>query len=144
MTFFLVTKTEKSKQNEKDSNKWNTKSVMLLKRFVIGGHCFRSFVAESAGCLSQVTEGAKLIKFNILFPEYSRGEIARISGHVTPDNPLDFRLNRTFQAHVWQRTYTAHGRTLLALAFNYDVLSLKMLQFGVEQMNVNVVDAPAG
>ena len=59
-------------------------------------------------------------------------------------NPLDFNLNRTFKANVWQRTYTKHGRTLLALAFNYDILSLKMLQFGVEEMNVNVVDAPVG
>ena len=91
-----------------------------------------------------MTEGAKLIKFNILFPEYSRGEIERSTGHAVPPNPLDFNLNRTFKANVWQRTYTKHGRTLLALAFNYDILSLKMLQFGVEEMNVNVVDAPVG
>ena len=36
------------------------------------------------------------------------------------------------------------GKTLLALAFNYDILSLKMLQFGVEEMDINVVDAPVG
>ncbi len=70
--------------------------------------------------------------------------MTRVLGRPAPSNPLNHRLNRTFEAHVWQRAYSAHGRTLLSLAFNYDVLSLKMLQFGVEQMDVNVIDSPPG
>ncbi len=93
---------------------------------------------------NKVSNGAKLIKFNILFPEYHRGDVERIKGYPTPDNPLNYNLTGSFKANIWQRTYSKHGRTLLALAFNYDILSLKMLQFGVEEMNINVVDAPLG
>jgi len=39
---------------------------------------------------------------------------------------------------------TAHGQTLLSLAFNYGVLSMKTLTLGTETLNVELQDSPPG
>ena len=39
---------------------------------------------------------------------------------------------------------SVHGQTLLSLAFNYGILSLKTLTFGTEVMQVPVKDQPHG
>ena len=59
-------------------------------------------------------------------------------------NPLLENVTRHFHADVWHRTFSSHGRTLLTLAFNYDIVSLLMLSFGVEHMDVTLKDEPKG
>ena len=43
-----------------------------------------------------------------------------------------------YKPDLWSRVVGDHGRKLLSLAFNFDVLSLKMLTFGVETMKVTL------
>ena len=76
--------------------------------------------------------GAKLIKYDLTFPEYEESplSIANVSNSYV------------YQANLWSRVVGEHGRTLLSLAFNYDVLSLKMLTFGVETLDVHIIDSP--
>ena len=78
-----------------------------------------------------IQDDVKLIQFTFTFPEY---EI----------NPLSLTHNngRNYKSDVWQRVFDEHGRNLLALKFNYDILSLSLLTFGVEKMDVAVIDAP--
>lgn len=39
---------------------------------------------------------------------------------------------------------SVHGQTLLSLAFNYGILSLKTLTFGTDEVQVHVEDRPLG
>ena len=78
-----------------------------------------------------VKGGAKLLEYNIRFPEYNT-------------NPLEANMTWNFKTSRWQRAFTKHGKTLLTLSFNYDVLSLSMLTFGVEEVDVPMVDYPKG
>ena len=48
------------------------------------------------------------------------------------------------QGDTWARVSGVHGQTLLSLAFNYGILSLKTLTFGTTLMRVNVSDQPRG
>ena len=75
-------------------------------------------------------DGAKLITYNLHFDEYA-------------SNPLARNMTWNYRSYQWHRTFDSHGRTLLTLAFNYDVLSLAMLTFGVEELDIKLVDAPA-
>ncbi len=78
-----------------------------------------------------IENGAKLVEFTLSFPEYII-------------NPLQMNMSWYYKADVWFRAYNSHGRTLLSLAFNYDILSLLMLTFGVEEKDVQLVDSPPG
>ena len=49
-----------------------------------------------------------------------------------------------YDAKKWARVTTAHGQTLLSLAFNYGVLSMKTLTLGTETLNVELQDSPPG
>ena len=44
----------------------------------------------------------------------------------------------------WSRVSNQHGQTLLSLAFNFGVLSLMTLTFGIDRMNVVFEDRPRG
>ena len=48
------------------------------------------------------------------------------------------------QGDTWARVSSVHGQTLLSLAFNYGILSLKTLTFGTDVLDVNVEDQPLG
>ena len=76
-----------------------------------------------------IQDDVKLIQFTFTFPEYET-------------NPLTENSEGNYKSDVWQRVFDEHGRNLLALKFNYDVLSLSLLTFGVEKMDVAVIDAP--
>ena len=78
-----------------------------------------------------VSAGAKLLEYNLIFPEYET-------------NPLRQNMSNNFLTSRWSRAFTHHGKTLLSLSFNYRVLSLSMLSFGVERVPVDIVDAPKG
>lgn len=77
----------------------------------------------------KVNEGAKLVKYVISFPEY---EV----------NPLLVNMTWNYKANEWYRAFDMHGRTLLSLTFNYDILSIYTLTFGVEKFDAPVVDTP--
>jgi len=48
------------------------------------------------------------------------------------------------QGDTWARVSSVHGQTLLSLAFNYGILSLKTLTFGTDVLQVRVEDQPHG
>lgn len=60
------------------------------------------------------------------------------------DNPLLHGRKWTYKLDNWARVSHSHGRTILSLAFNYGVLSLMTLTFGVATMEVNLVEEPYG
>lgn len=62
----------------------------------------------------------KLIEYELRFQNYSLDE-----------DPLYNNLSYTYKLHLWSRIASSHGKTLLSLAFNYGVLSLMTLSFGV-------------
>lgn len=76
-----------------------------------------------------MSNGAKLIKYDISFPDYAH-------------EPFLHNGSFAYKPHLWQRVVGEHGKTLLSLAFNYDVLSLRMLTFGVEEVGVQFKDDP--
>jgi len=49
-----------------------------------------------------------------------------------------------YDAKHWSRVTTAHGQTLLSLAFNYGVLSMMTLTLGTETLPVELEDFPPG
>ena len=60
-----------------------------------------------------------------------------ISGYNETDDPLAaILLSHSYQPYKWMRVYNQHGLTLLSLSFNYDVLSMRMLTYGVEEIQV--------
>ena len=72
-----------------------------------------------------------LIEYRLKFKDYS-------------ENPLKINVAGTYDAKKWSRVTTAHGQTLLSLAFNYGVLSMKTLTLGTETMDVELQDSPPG
>ena len=79
--------------------------------------------------LTKTIEEAKLLEYQLEFFDYDV-------------NPLLVNMSYNYRANIWQRTTSRHGRTLLTLAVNYDLLSLTMLGFGVERLNVTLADEP--
>lgn len=79
--------------------------------------------------------GSKLIEYNLTF-----------SGDNLNPNPFQGKHGKSYNYRPteWQRVLSKHGKTLLSLAFNYDVLSLSMLSFGVAHLDVVLVDGPHG
>ena len=73
-------------------------------------------------------DGVHLLLYTLSFPEYGRHPLANISRHHA--------------ARHWQRAFTRHGHALLSLGFNFESLSFGLLSFGVERINVKLVDAP--
>ena len=53
-------------------------------------------------------------------------------------NPLLQGMTTNYKANIWYRSSSKHGLALLNLAFNYHVLSMSMLTFGVEEMSVTL------
>ncbi len=80
-----------------------------------------------------INEAVHLIEFKLNFAEYKDAE----RHEIWNDSFL-------YQPEVLYRAYSNHGKTLLTLAFNYDVMSLFTLTFGVAQLNVNMTASPKG
>lgn len=60
------------------------------------------------------------------------------------EDPLLKNMAMNYRTNVWHRVFSKHGSAILTLAFHYDVLSLTMLTFGVEHLNVTLEDEPKG
>ena len=76
-------------------------------------------------------ERATLINYVLSFRNYSR-------------NPLTIYMDGVYDATKWARVTTAHGQTLLSLAFNYGVLSFMTLTLGTETLHIELQDWPPG
>ncbi len=72
-----------------------------------------------------------MIHYNLTFPEYVY-------------NPMVTNASYSFQTTDWRRVTSHRNSVLLALAFNFDVLSCTLLSHGVEQVTVELLDSPAG
>ncbi|KAK3100769.1 hypothetical protein FSP39_025068 [Pinctada imbricata] len=59
-------------------------------------------------------------------------------------NPLYGDISENYKPWRWYRTRSQHGRTLLMLSFNYNVLSMSILTIGVDHHVVEIVDTPFG
>ncbi|XP_041359767.1 uncharacterized protein LOC121376057 [Gigantopelta aegis] len=59
-------------------------------------------------------------------------------------DPLYSDISHNYKPYRWFRTRSRHGRTLLMLSFNYDVLSMTILKIGVQKMDLNITDRPFG
>ena len=60
------------------------------------------------------------------------------------ENPLLVNTTWTYEMNIWNRVAHGHGQTILDLAFNYGVLSLMTLRFGVYEMKIELQDNPHG
>lgn len=88
--------------------------------------------------LSQKGE-THLIEYSITFPEYSTNPLK--ADWTTTSRP-NATSTYVYQETKWQRVLSNQGKTLLTLAFNYDVLSLGLLGYGVKSMTVPLLDSP--
>lgn len=59
-------------------------------------------------------------------------------------NPLDVNNTWNYKPYKWSRVASSHGQTILNLAFNYGILSLMTLSFGIAKMPVVLEDLPSG
>ena len=60
------------------------------------------------------------------------------------DDPLKTDVSLTYKPWKWYRTISDHGKTLLTLSFNYDVLSLTILTIGIQRVPLKLKDYPNG
>ncbi|KAL4229729.1 hypothetical protein ACF0H5_010118 [Mactra antiquata] len=59
-------------------------------------------------------------------------------------DPLKTDVTKTYKPWKWYRTTSEHGKTLLTLSFNFDVLSLSILTIGVDRIKLRIRDIPEG
>jgi len=78
-----------------------------------------------------IEDKVTLIDYQLNFTGYTR-------------NPLTVNMAGAYDAKKWSRVTTAHGQTLLSLAFNYGVLSMMTLTLGTETLYVELQDSPPG
>ena len=74
---------------------------------------------------------AKLIKYTL-------------SVRNSTKNPLEFGNTWTYKSNMWSRVVSGHGQTILNLAFNYGVLSLLTLNFGVVEIEIELEENVVG
>jgi hypothetical protein len=74
-------------------------------------------------------KGPHLIRYTLTFPEYA-------------NNILNFNDSINYKPYHWERVFDQHGKTLLTLVYNYDILSMSLLSVGVEEMEVPLIDSP--
>ena len=70
--------------------------------------------------------------------------VFEISIYNESTDPLRTDVSETYKPWKWYRTASEHGKTLLTLSFNYDVLSLNILTIGVERIHLKLKDNPQG
>lgn len=80
------------------------------------------------------TERIHLIKYELKFPEYTESPLRTERG--------DDNGTYNYKANVLYRVFSPHGLKLISMAFNFDALSLSLLRYGVETIDVPVVDKP--
>lgn len=76
--------------------------------------------------------------------DYSVMHIFEVEIYNSSTDPLRTDVSRTYKPWKWYRTTSEHGKTLLTLSFNFDVLSLSILTIGVERVHLKLKDSPEG
>ena len=74
---------------------------------------------------------SKLIEYNFIMKDYKH-------------NPLTQNNTYNYMPNKWIRVASSHGQIILNLAFNYGVLSLMTLTFGIFKLDVDLEDDPPG
>ncbi len=59
-------------------------------------------------------------------------------------NPLTDNVLWSYKLNQWTRVAHGHGQTILSLAFNYGILSLMTLSFGISAIPVQLEEEPPG
>ena len=75
-----------------------------------------------------------LIQYDLAFKEFSEKD--------DPFELMKVNRSRNYKTETWYRVFSKHGRSILKMAFNYDVLSLKLLKIGVKDLKIPLVDGP--
>ncbi len=83
-------------------------------------------------------EITELLKYQAKLVEY----IFTFKNHT--DNPMLVNAEYTYKANQWARVSHSHGLTILSLAFNYGILSLMTLSFGVVTKPIELEEEPYG
>ena len=60
------------------------------------------------------------------------------------NNPLLENIMWSYKLNQWTRVAHSHGQTILSLAFNYGILSLMTLSFGISAIPVKLEEQPYG
>lgn len=82
---------------------------------------------------SHTANGPPLIEYTLTLNSTSSDDVI-----TTSDGIHNFKL------FEWKRVFTRHGQALLSLPYNYKVLSLSLLSYGIIAMDVELVDMPYG
>lgn len=76
--------------------------------------------------------------------DYSVMYIFELEIYNGTDDPLKSDVSLTYKPWKWYRTISDHGKTLLTLSFNYDVLSMSILTIGIQRVPLKLKDYPGG
>ena len=76
--------------------------------------------------------------------DYSVMYIFELEIYNATEDPLKTDVSLTYKPGKWYRTVSDHGKTLLTLSFNYDVLSLSILTIGIQRVPLKLRDYPSG
>ena len=76
--------------------------------------------------------------------DYSVMYIFELEIYNATEDPLKTDISLTYKPWKWYRTISDHGKTLLTLSFNYDVLSLSILTIGIQRVPLKLKDYPSG
>ncbi|XP_013419982.1 uncharacterized protein LOC106180515 [Lingula anatina] len=98
--------------------------------------CYLLPVDDSAAARIQEmkTDKVLLMEFNL-----------KLRGYGERDNPLrPGNFSNNYKPGHWVRTGTNHGFTLMALEFNYEILSLMMLRFRTDKTDISLKESNPG
>ena len=76
--------------------------------------------------------------------DYSVMYIFELEIYNATEDPFKTDVSLTYKPWKWFRTVSDHGKTLLTLSFNYDVLSLTILTIGIQRVPLKLNDYPIG
>ena len=121
----LVSKTLASQ--DEGVHSYHVDSTHAVNRFTLApGKCRLLATSETHGRVrAKLDSNTKLLVYDVTIDGYLR-------------NPLLEGMTVNYKTNTWYRSSSKHGLAILNLAFNYDVLSLTMLKFGVDSINITL------
>ncbi|ESN93587.1 hypothetical protein HELRODRAFT_180676 [Helobdella robusta] len=130
--------------HQQSENQHQSNNQHLLHLVYESSQCLYS-LPRPIRCQISTTDKYMNAKVNQMV-EKERITLIEYSFHFTNYTHNPFLFNATFyhKPHIWSRTSTTYGQTLLSLAFNYGILSLMTLTFGTTKTQVELNDSPYG
>ncbi|WAQ98934.1 hypothetical protein MAR_023307 [Mya arenaria] len=106
---------------------------------VRGNKTVNKVISESDSCRIKPfdREQVQYLRYSVMY-------IFEIQIYNESDDPLRTDKSRTYKPWKWYRTTSEHGKTLLTLSFNYDILSMSILTIGVQRVPLKIKDVPEG